>query len=366
MPELFAVQAARTPDRVALSDDAESLTFAELDRRSARLARLLAAHGAGPERIVAIALPRAASTFVAMLATLRAGAAYLPVDPGYPPAHVTAMLADAAPALLLTTSGLAGDLPREAGVRTVLLDRADLGAFAAGPVTDADRTAPLSPDHPAYVIYTSGSTGRPKGVVVTHRSVVNLFHSHRETLFRPTVRRTGRDALRVGHAWSFAFDASWQPQLWLFDGHAVHVVDDETRRDPERLAAVVGARAARLHRGHAVVPAADGRRRAVHRRPLPAGDRRGRRRGGAGRRSGHGCARWRTPRRSTCTARRSRRSTRWSPAPATARGRWSAGRSRTRGRTCWTPRCSRCRRASRASCTSAAPAWPAATCGGRG
>ncbi|MFD0804232.1 AMP-binding protein, partial [Streptomonospora algeriensis] len=100
---------------------------------------------------------------------------------------------------------------------------------------DADRTAPLRPDHPAYVVYTSGSTGRPKGVVVTHRSVANLFHSHRETLHRPTRRRADRDRLRVGHAWSFSFDAAWQPQLWLLDGHAVHVVTEDAMHDPALL-----------------------------------------------------------------------------------------------------------------------------------
>ncbi|MYV54673.1 AMP-binding protein, partial [Streptomyces sp. SID3212] len=86
---------------------------------------------------------------------------------------------------------------------------------------------------------TSGSTGRPKGVVITHETVGNLFHSHRETLYAPAVAATGRRRLRAGHAWSFSFDASWQPQLWLLDGHCVHVVSEETRRDPELLAAAV-------------------------------------------------------------------------------------------------------------------------------
>jgi acyl-coenzyme A synthetase/AMP-(fatty) acid ligase len=91
------------------------------------------------------------------------------------------------------------------------------------------------------VIYTSGSTGRPKGVVIPHSGLANLFRGHRETLYRPAVAAAGRK-MRVGHAWSFSFDASWQPQLWLLDGHAVHVVDDDTRRDPARLADVIRAR----------------------------------------------------------------------------------------------------------------------------
>ena len=79
----------------------------------------------------------------------------------------------------------------------------------------------------------------PKGVVVAHQSVVNLFHSHRETLYAPAIETAGRRHLRAGHAWSFFFDASWQPQLWLLDGHCVHVVSEEVRRDPELLARAV-------------------------------------------------------------------------------------------------------------------------------
>ncbi|MGW6462065.1 AMP-binding protein, partial [Streptomyces sp. NPDC055078] len=139
----------------------------------------------------------------------------------------------------VTTPELARALPPGSPVQ--LLDDPRLAALDGGDLTDADRRAPLVPGHPAYVIHTSGSTGRPKGVVVTHESVGRLFHSHRETLYAPAVAATGRRRLRAGHAWSFSFDASWQPQLWLLDGHCVHVVSDETRRDPELLAAAVVA-----------------------------------------------------------------------------------------------------------------------------
>ncbi|WP_326558192.1 non-ribosomal peptide synthetase [Micromonospora sp. NBC_01796] len=245
MPALLAAQVTGSPDAVAVvADDtgAGGWTFAELDNRVNRLARLLVSRGAGPERVVALALPRGARMITAILATQQAGAAYLPIDADLPADRVTMMVDDADPVLLLTTTALAGDLP-PTGRPHLLLDTdetADLLAGQAGHgLDDTDRLAPLRPDHPAYVIYTSGSTGRPKGVVVTHRNLVNLFHSHRSTLHRPAVAATGRRHLRVGHAWSFSFDASWQPQLWLFDGHALHVVDDETRRDPGRLAARV-------------------------------------------------------------------------------------------------------------------------------
>ncbi|MFL6121749.1 amino acid adenylation domain-containing protein, partial [Actinophytocola sp.] len=225
VPELFAAQAAATPDAPALSDDHLDLTFAELDARTGRLARVLAAAGAGPERIVAIALPRSARVFEAILGVLRAGAAYLPIDPDQPLDRIAGVLADAAPVLVLTDRDVA--LPD--GSRRLHLD--DVDHLPEAPVT------PPGPRNPAYVIYTSGSTGRPKGVVVPHAGLANLFHSHRETLYRPVGR-----GMRVAHAWSFSFDASWQPQLWLLDGHCVHVVDDDTRRDPARLAAVIRER----------------------------------------------------------------------------------------------------------------------------
>nr|QEO74607.1 AMP-dependent synthetase and ligase [uncultured bacterium] len=226
----LVAQAAATPDALALSDDHRQLTFAELEARTGRLARVLAAAGAGPERVVAIALPRSARVFEAILGVLRAGAAYLPIDPDQPVSRIADVVGDAAPVLVITERGV--ELPD--GPPRLYLDEIDH-------LPEAPVTVP-APGHPAYVIYTSGSTGRPKGVVIPHEGLANLFRSHRETLYRPAVQQAGGRRLRVGHAWSFSFDASWQPQLWLLDGHAVHVVDDDTRRDPARLAAVIRER----------------------------------------------------------------------------------------------------------------------------
>ncbi|MFI9103579.1 non-ribosomal peptide synthase/polyketide synthase [Streptomyces fildesensis] len=230
VPALFEAQVAATPEAVAVTDATVSRTFAQLNERADRLAGVLAAHGAGPERIVALSLPRTADHITAILAVLKSGAAYLPLDAALPAERQLDMLADARPCLILTTADLAPDLPASDVPRLLIDDAYDL-----------PRAAPRAPapDHPAYVIYTSGSTGRPKGVVVTHRGVANLFHSHRRDLHDRAKELTGRRHLRVGHAWSFSFDASWQPQLWLLDGHALHVVDDETRRDPELLAALI-------------------------------------------------------------------------------------------------------------------------------
>ncbi|MFB7270063.1 amino acid adenylation domain-containing protein [Streptomyces sp. NPDC056244] len=242
VPALFERQVRRSPDAPAVASDGIELSYAELDAEANRLARLLIERGAGPERIVALALPRTARTLLAILAVQKAGAAYLPLDPDVPAGRTAGMLADALPVLTLTTRALAPLLPGSTVPVLVLDDPETVDALAAHDpreVTDRDRTSPLTPGHPAYVIYTSGSTGRPKGVVVTHETVGNLFHSHRETLYEPAVAATGRRHLRAGHAWSFSFDASWQPQLWLLDGHCVHVVSEETRRDPELLAAAV-------------------------------------------------------------------------------------------------------------------------------
>ncbi|MEV0505780.1 condensation domain-containing protein, partial [Streptomyces spectabilis] len=155
VPDLFAGQAARAPHATALVAGGERLDYATLDARADRLAHHLAAHGAGPERLVALRLPRTADMIVAMLAVWRSGAGYLPLDPALPEERVRFLLDDARPALVLDEAALAA-VPD--------------AAPAAGPPA-----VPLDPDTTAYVIYTSGSTGRPKGVAVSHRSLANLL-----------------------------------------------------------------------------------------------------------------------------------------------------------------------------------------------
>ncbi|MET8010138.1 non-ribosomal peptide synthase/polyketide synthase [Streptomyces sp. NPDC005266] len=176
LPELFAAQAASRPSAPAVTCGNTRLSYEEVNRRANRLARLLIDRGVGPEQLVALALPRSADLVVVLLAVLKAGAGYLPVDPAYPARRIAFMLEDAAPSVVLTTAEVAGCLPGGAG--PLVLDdeavRADLAGRADGDITDAERTRPLNPAHPAYVIYTSGSTGRPKGVVVTQQSVAGL------------------------------------------------------------------------------------------------------------------------------------------------------------------------------------------------
>ncbi|WP_405738349.1 amino acid adenylation domain-containing protein [Streptomyces sp. NBC_01525] len=177
LPELFRRQVDRTPHAPAVEAADATLTYAELDARANRLAHHLIARGAGPERLVALALPRSAALVTAVLAVSKAGAAYLPLDPDYPRRRLDLTLADAAPDCVLTTAEFAGRLSAgEAAV--VLLD--DPATAAA--LEDGDGIAPapaLLPDHPAYVIYTSGSTGTPKGVVVPHSGLAGLAANHR-------------------------------------------------------------------------------------------------------------------------------------------------------------------------------------------
>ncbi|MBS2545255.1 non-ribosomal peptide synthase/polyketide synthase [Catenulispora sp. NL8] len=178
LPEVFARQAARTPDEPAVRAGSELLNYRELDERADRLARLLIEAGAGPERFVALALPRTADLIVALLAVLKSGAGYLPIDPGYPAERIAFLFADVRPEAVITTAATADRLPEGAFARIVLDDAAcaeRLAAAGTAPLGDGERRSPLLPEHPAYVIHTSGSTGRPKGVVVAQNSVLALI-----------------------------------------------------------------------------------------------------------------------------------------------------------------------------------------------
>jgi amino acid adenylation domain-containing protein len=168
---LIEVRARRTPDAAAVVFAGEALTYAELDARANRLARHLAALGAGPETRVGICLERSAEMVVALLAVLKAGAAYLPLDPSYPADRLAYMLGDSGAPLLVTQHALRTLLPAS-GVRPVFVDT-DAAEIAALPA-DAPETA-VDAENAAYVIYTSGSTGRPKGVVVTHTNAAAFF-----------------------------------------------------------------------------------------------------------------------------------------------------------------------------------------------
>ncbi|MEV7771026.1 amino acid adenylation domain-containing protein [Kitasatospora sp. NPDC086791] len=229
VPELFAARAARTPEAVAVRCGPTALTYRQLDAAANRLARRLTALGVRDGAPVAIALPRGADTLVAMLAVLKAGGACVSLDLTHPRQRLAAVLADARPVCVVGTTEALGGLGLPVGLPTVRPGEAD----------GEPDTAPPAPrlHHPAYVLHTSGSTGRPKGVVVTHAALANLHAGLAEDHIAPAVRRTGRERLRVAHSASFAFDASWDPVLWMVHGHELHLLDDATYRDPAALAA---------------------------------------------------------------------------------------------------------------------------------
>ncbi|MFC3966395.1 non-ribosomal peptide synthetase [Nocardia jiangsuensis] len=232
---LFALierQAAATPEAIALSSGDGALTYRELTARARGLAAELVARGVGPDDVVALYLPRSERAIVALLAVLAAGAAYVPVDVALPAARVRSILRQSNPALIVVASGeLDPALPLDPA-SLLDLDHVDLpGRATADPVAAAPHPANL-----AYLIFTSGSTGEPKGVAGTHAAVVSYFTDHRARVLRPATGRLGR-RLRIAHAWSMSFDASWQPLAGLLDGHAVHLVDEATLRDATRLVA---------------------------------------------------------------------------------------------------------------------------------
>ncbi|MCA1676538.1 MAG: AMP-binding protein, partial [Actinobacteria bacterium] len=232
LPELFEAQVGRTPDAVAVRCEGVGSSYAELEARANRLARLLIERGAGPERFVALALPRSVELVVALLAVLKAGAAYVPVDLDYPAKRIIGMLDDADPVLLLTTSEVADQLTEvDSGVGRLVLDDPEVVASvdlqSDAELTDADRRGALSADSPAYVIYTSGSTGRPKGVVIPHGNVTRLFSATRKWFEFDEC-----DVWTMFHSYAFDFSV-WE--IWgpLLHGGRLVVVPYAVSRSPE-------------------------------------------------------------------------------------------------------------------------------------
>ncbi|MBV1957978.1 amino acid adenylation domain-containing protein, partial [Streptomyces sp. BV333] len=227
IPQLFEAWAARTPDAAAVVTDGAEVTYADLDARANRLARLLIGAGVGPESVVGVCLERGVDLMVALLGALKAGAAYLPIDPEYPADRIAYMCADAAPTAIVATRATADVLPHDTTATAVLLDSPEvLGALdtvPSGELDDAERPAPLKPAHPAYVIYTSGSTGRPKGVLVSHAGVASLVAGH--------IRYFGvGSGHRVGQFASASFDTfGWEWFMALLSGATLVVIPQERR-----------------------------------------------------------------------------------------------------------------------------------------
>ena len=225
IPVVFAAQVARTPEAVALSFEGRSMTYHELEEAANRLAHLLADQGAGPGACVGLLMSRSAQAVVAILAVLKTGAAYVPIDPGLPAARIGFMLADAAPIAAITTTELAERLDGH-DLRVI-----DVNDPAVDTQPDTALPAP-APEDIAYLIYTSGTTGTPKGVAVTHHNVTQLIDSLDVGLAAP------------GQVWtqchSYAFDFSvWEIFGALLHGGRLVVVPESVAGSPEDLHAVL-------------------------------------------------------------------------------------------------------------------------------
>lgn len=209
----FAEIASTRLGSVALSWDGGELTYRQLDEAADRLAALLMARGVGAETPVAIRLRRGADYVVAMVAVLKAGALIVPLDPAMPNDRIE---------VILRRSGAA-----------IIVDDELVASATTDPPADYQPARPL-PGQGAYVVFTSGTTGEPKGVIGTHLALLAYAEDHIAAILRPAVDRVRRP-LRIAHAWSFTFDAAWQPLAALLDGHNVHIIDDTAQRDAESL-----------------------------------------------------------------------------------------------------------------------------------
>jgi amino acid adenylation domain-containing protein/non-ribosomal peptide synthase protein (TIGR01720 family) len=232
LSELFQAQSACTPSADALIFRDVTLTYAELDTRVNRLAHHLIAHGAGPERVVAIAVPRSVDLIVALLAVVKTGAAYLPLDLDYPADRIAFMLGDTEPILLITRGDIRAQLPGSATPQLVLDDPATVTAVTAGPScnpAEGDRFEPGVLSNAAYIIYTSGSTGTPKGVVVTRRCLANFLHA-----MQSRFALGGGD--RMLAVTTIGFDiAALEIYLPLISGAGLVLADADTVRSPVEL-----------------------------------------------------------------------------------------------------------------------------------
>ncbi|MBP1473180.1 amino acid adenylation domain-containing protein [Frateuria sp. MAH-13] len=221
--EIFSQRAAERPDAVAVRCEGRSLSYAELEQQANRLARHLRAQGVGPDAIVGLCLERSEAMIVGLLAVLKAGGAYLPIDPACPRDRFEYILSDAAPAIVLTQQSVRERIPSGA-FELLTLDQ-DNPPWAALPA-DAPQ-ASAAPNQLAYVIYTSGSTGRPKGVMVEHRQVARLF-----TATDAWFGFNADDVWTLFHSYAFDFSV-WE--LWgaLLYGGCLVVVPYWVSRSPE-------------------------------------------------------------------------------------------------------------------------------------
>ncbi|MDI4656771.1 non-ribosomal peptide synthetase [Xanthobacter autotrophicus] len=229
---LFAAVAARQPEAIAVTCGADSLTYGALDAAANRLAHRLVRLGAGPGLAVALRLERSVELIVGLLGILKAGAAYVPLDPRWPLARQAEILAQSGARIAVARAAAEGEL---AGI--TLCDPAIADEPSMAP--DVAPDVAVGPDDPAYILYTSGSTGRPRGVVVPHGAVVNLFHALKASVHAGL----GDGPLRVAMNGPVVFDTSVKQIIQLLAGHTLDVIPDAAREDPVALVAYLRAHA---------------------------------------------------------------------------------------------------------------------------
>ena len=224
--ELFEQQVERCPESVAVTYDTEQLTFRELNEQANQLAHHLRSRGVANGSYVGLLMERSTKMVVALLGILKAGAAYVPLDPSFPTERLSTMLIDAGVELVLTQGSLADRLPQSGPDRLCL----DEGWTGIERHSKENLACGVDPENVAYVIFTSGSSGRPKGVMVQHRSVINLA-----TALEQAIYSNHKDVSRVGLSAPLVFDASVKQLVQLLCGRSLYVIPETLRRDARAL-----------------------------------------------------------------------------------------------------------------------------------
>jgi amino acid adenylation domain-containing protein len=229
--QLFEWQVVRDPDAVAVVFQDQSLTYGELNARANQLAHRLRRMNVGLDQLVGLCVERSLEMMVGVLGIMKAGAAYVPLDPQYPSERLAFIMEDAQVSVLVTEKRQSAWLP-ELAAEVIYLDR-DQAEIELESETNPESR--VTAEHLAYVIYTSGSTGQPKGVMIQHRSAINLAFAHQRAIYRDYAA----ERLRVSLNAPLAFDGCVERIMLLLFGHMVHILSEEVRQDPSQLLAYV-------------------------------------------------------------------------------------------------------------------------------